>query len=98
MFYISVDRRISLLIILLIFRERFLCKCTGKIVLNVLAATYILFYVLWGFNYFREGLYQRLNLTKHEPDNKAFVKQLKKIVDETNKSWCTFETWDKEQS
>jgi hypothetical protein len=84
------------LIFLLIFRKISL-KLSGKIVLNVMAAAYILFYVLWGFNYFRNDLYQRLNLTKHVPDNKTFVKQLKKIVDETNKSWTSFENWDKKQ-
>jgi hypothetical protein len=84
------------LIILLIFRKITMAK-TGKIVLNVLAATYILFYFLWGFNYFREDLYKRLKLTKHEPSTKAFVTQLKKLVENTNKSWCTFENWDKKQ-
>ena len=84
------------LIILLIFRKITLVK-TGKIVLNVLAVTYILFYFLWGFNYFREDLYKRLKLTKHEQGTKAFVTQLKKLVENTNKSWCTFENWDKKQ-
>jgi len=96
LFYILLIVAFFVLIILLIFR-RISLKFTGKIVLNALAATYILFYVLWGFNYFRNDLYQRLNLAKHEPSNKAFLKQLKKIVDETNKSWISFEKWDKNQ-
>lgn len=96
LFYILLIIAFLTLIILLIFK-RIKLKLAGKIILNVLAATYILFYVLWGFNYFRQDLYQRLNLAKHEPDNKAFVKQLKKIVDDTNKSWCSFEKWDKKE-
>jgi hypothetical protein len=96
LFYILLIIAFLALIILLIFKMIKL-KLAGKIILNVLAATYILFYVLWGFNYFRQDLYERLNLAKHEPGNKAFVAQLKKIVDDTNKSWCTFEKWDKEE-
>jgi hypothetical protein len=42
-------------------------------------------------------LYQRLKLAKHEPSTKAFISQLTKLVDDTNKSWCTFENWDKKQ-
>jgi DNA-binding transcriptional MerR regulator len=94
LFYILLIIAFLALIILLIFRKISL-KLSGKIILNLLSATYILFYVLWGFNYFRNDLYQRLNLAKHEPNNKAFVAQLKKIVDDTNKSWTSFEKWDK---
>jgi len=83
-------------VLLLIIRKISFSKA-GKLMLNILATTYILFYVLWGFNYFREDLYQRLKLTKHEPSTKAFILQLTKLVNNTNKSWCTFENWDKEQ-
>jgi hypothetical protein len=95
-FYILLILAFIILIILLILRKITMIK-TGKIVLNVLAATYILFYVLWGFNYFREDLYSRLKLVKHEPNTKAFIAQLKNLVENTNKSWCTFESWDKKE-
>jgi len=95
-FYILLILTFLILIILLIFRKISMIKA-GKFVLNVLAATYILFYFLWGFNYFREDLYKRLKLAKHEPDTKAFVTQLKKLADNTNKSWCSFENWDKKE-
>jgi DNA-binding transcriptional MerR regulator len=94
-FYFLLILTFLLLIILLIARKISFVK-TGKIVLNILAGTYILFYVLWGFNYFREDLYARLELDKHEPNTKAFLVQLKKIVENTNKSWCSFEKWDVE--
>ena len=94
LFYILLIITFFALIILLIFRMISL-KRAGKIALNMLAATYVLFYFLWGFNYFRQDLYLRLTLAKHEPDNKTFVKQLRRIVEDTNKSWCTFEEWDK---
>jgi hypothetical protein len=95
-FYFLLILILILLIILLIFRKISFAKA-GKFILNTLAATYILFYFLWGFNYFREDLYQRLKLAKHEPSTKAFISQLTKLVDNTNKSWCTFENWDKKQ-
>lgn len=96
LFYFSLILTLITILIFIILRKITLIK-SGKIILNGLAVFYVLFYVLWRFNYFREDLYQRLNLTKHDPDNKAFVKQLEKIVLETNKSWCTFEKWDKEE-
>jgi hypothetical protein len=96
LFYVLLILTFLIIIILLIFRKISWAK-SGKITLNIIAATYILFYFLWGFNYFRENLYKRLKLTKHEPNTKAFVAQLKKLVDNTNKSWCTFENWDKKQ-
>ncbi len=95
-FYFMLILTFLIIILLLIIGKISLIK-TGKIVLNILAATYILFYVLWGFNYFREDLYQRLKLARHEPSTRAFIAQLKKQVENTNKSWCTFENWDKKQ-
>jgi hypothetical protein len=94
--YFLLILTLFLLIILLIFRKITLAKA-GKLILNILAVTYILFYTLWGFNYFREDLYKRLKLAKHEPSTKAFVSQLKILVEKTNKSWCTFENWDQKQ-
>jgi hypothetical protein len=94
--YLFLILTFIILITLLIIRKISILK-TVKIVLNILAVTYILFYFLWGFNYFREDLYRRLNLTKHEPNTKEFIAQLKKQVEKTNKSWCTFENWDKNE-
>ncbi len=91
--YILLILIFLILIILLIFRKVSFAK-SGKIALNILAATYIMFYFLWGFNYFRQDLHQRLKLTKHEPNTKAFVTQLKNLVENTNKSWCSYENWD----
>jgi hypothetical protein len=95
-FYFLLILILIVLVLLLIIRKISFSKA-GKLMLNILATTYILFYVLWGFNYFREDLYQRLKLTKHEPSTKAFILQLTKLVNNTNKSWCTFDNWDKEQ-
>lgn len=95
-FYFLLILIFLLLIFLIIIRKISFAK-TGKTVLNVLAATYILFYVLWGFNYFREDLNQRLNLTQHEPNTESFIEQLKIQIESTNQSWCSFENWNAEE-
>ena len=94
LFYFFLILLLIIILILLILRKIKLVN-GGKITLNVIAALYILFYVLWGFNYFREDLYKRLKLTKHKSDSKMFTVQLKRLVENTNKSWCSFEDWDK---
>jgi hypothetical protein len=95
-FYFALILTFIVLIILLVIR-RISISTAGKTAINMVAATYILFYLLWGFNYFREDLYRRLDLTKHEPDTAKFIKQLKKQVENTNKSWCSFENWNIEE-
>ncbi len=94
-FYILLIVTFLILLVLLIIKKISFAKA-GKIILNVLAATYILFYLLWGFNYFREDLNTRLNLEQHEANTKAFITQLKNIVENTNKSWVSFENWNVE--
>jgi len=96
LFYSILILVLILLIILLIFRKVTIAT-VGKLILNIIAVTYILFYFLWGFNYFREDLHDRLNLSKHQTNSNTFVIQLKKLVENTNKSWCSFEKWDKNQ-
>lgn len=95
-FYVMLIFTFLILIALLIIRKISFAKA-GKIALNIVAGTYILFYVLWGFNYFREDLNMRLDLSKYEPNTKAFIAQLKKQVENTNKSWSSFEKWDVEK-
>ncbi len=92
-FYVLLLAAFVVLIALLILR-RIRFSTAGKIVLNVMASVYILFYVLWGFNYFRNDIYNRLALKHRNTDTKEFVAQLRKLVENTNKSWCTFDGWD----
>lgn len=92
-FYVLLVAAFVVLIALLILRKiRF--STAGKIILNVFASVYILFYVLWGFNYFRNDIYNRLALKHRNANTKEFVVQLRKLVENTNKSWCTFDSWD----
>jgi len=80
-----------ILLLLTIFRKlkfgRFLL-----IVVQSLALIYVLFYWFWGFNYFRSGLNQRLEIAQAKPDTVEFVKVLKDLIKKTNDSYCTFDS------
>lgn len=62
------------------------------IVLQTLAIVYILFYWFWGFNYFRSGINDRLEIAKAKHDSVEFVKVLENLIRKTNDSYCTFES------
>ncbi len=95
-FYALLIASLLVLLVLMIIRK-VKPATAGKIVLNAVASIYILFYVLWGFNYFRSDIYNRLGLKHRKADNKEFVTQLRKLVENTNKSWCTFDNWEPEK-
>ena len=94
-FYLLLIITAIILIVLLILK-RISWKFSAKVVLNVMAAIYILFYFLWGFNYYREDLNTRLQLKEQQPDTNDFVKQLQILIEDTNKSYCSFEIMEKE--
>lgn len=93
-FYLFI---ISLLIVLLIlpFFKKISFAKSLKSVLNVLAGVYILFYFLWGFNYFRPNLNERLKIGKQQPDTLLFSREFKILIDTTNATNCTFNDFDK---
>ncbi len=95
-FYVLLIISALLLLSLLIIRKISLKK-TGKIILNTLTAIYFLFYFLWGFNYFREDLNNRLNLAEQEPDVNQLILQLETLIENTNNTLCTFEEFDKNE-
>ncbi|MFW5831828.1 MAG: DUF3810 domain-containing protein [Prolixibacteraceae bacterium] len=96
-FYVLLFLSLAVLIVLLIVK-RISLKTSGKYVLNVLAAVYVLFYFLWGFNYYRPGLNQRLNIEIQQPDTEEFLTVLKELVDRTNKSYTSFDDFDKKKT
>ncbi len=57
---------------------------------QTLAICYALFYWLWGFNYYRNDVNNRLSITKAQPDSVQFVKVLESLINETNRSYCLF--------
>jgi hypothetical protein len=66
----------------------------GKSVLifiQTVAICYTLFYWLWGFNYYRSGINERLRIKQAKPDTVQFVSVLKDLIVQTNASYCTFD-------
>ncbi len=86
LFYLALIAMVPLLIILLILRK-ISFRFTGKLILNILAGTYIAFYLLWGFNYFREDLNPRLNFAITLPDKKEFLDVMEQLIEKTNASY-----------
>ncbi|KJF43977.1 DUF3810 domain-containing protein [Draconibacterium sediminis] len=78
-----------------LFTKRIKWKAAGKFLLNTIATVYILFYVLWGFNYFRSPLPDRLGIKDREPDTEEFVQFIHQYVTELNQLHCDFDTVDK---
>jgi hypothetical protein len=62
---------------------------------QTLAVCYILFYWLWGFNYYRSGINDRLEIARSKPDTVEFVKVLEKLIAQTNASYSSFDSISK---
>ncbi len=93
-FYFFLIIAFFTILLLLIFRKMNWIQA-GKIILNVLSVIYILFYFFWGFNYFRSNLNTRLGISRQELDVAIFTKQFQKLIEDTNKSYCTFNKFNK---
>jgi len=86
---------LALLILLLIRKIKF-----GRFILTIiqtLAICYLLFYWFWGFNYFRSGINDRLQIAKSADDTAQFVKVFKDLIEQTNESWCSFDQISQEE-
>ena len=95
-FYLFLIILILILLILPFFKKISFGKAL-RTVLNILSCIYILFYVLWGFNYFRYNLNERLGIEKQNPDTELFSEELSKLVDTTNFAYCNFDNFNKKQ-
>jgi|GEM_PF-254139 len=60
-------------------------------IIQTLAICYVLFYWFWGFNYYRSGINNRLDIAKSEPDTVEFVRVFSDLIDQTNSTYCTYE-------
>lgn len=95
-FYLGLIFLLFILIALLILRK-ISWKKAGKIVLNTLALTYILFYFLWGFNYYRPDLNTRLKIESQIANTEDFLNVFEKIITQTNQSFTAFEGFGKNE-
>ncbi len=94
LFYLILILTLIILLILPFFKKISFANSFKKI-LNIISGVYILFYALWGFNYFRNNLNERLGIEKQKPDTKLFSEELKNLIDTTNNTYCSFDDFDK---
>jgi len=62
------------------------------LIIQTLSICYVLFYWFWGFNYYRSGINERLQINKSKPDTIQFVRVLENLIAQTNKSYCSFDS------
>ncbi len=67
------------------------------LLIQTLAVCYILFYWFWGFNYYRSGINDRLQIARSKPDTVEFVKVLENLIAQTNASYCAFDSISKSE-
>ena len=68
------------------------------VVINSLALLYIGFYLLWGFNYFRADINSRLGISPQESNQEEFETIFRRIVEETNHSYHSFNDFSKTET
>jgi Protein of unknown function (DUF3810) len=95
-FYALLAIFLMTILLMTIFRKikigRFLL-----LLLQTLAICYVLFYWFWGFNYYRSGINDRLQIARSKPDTVQFVKVLENLIAQTNASYCTFDSISKSE-
>ena len=62
-----------------------------RLIIQTMAICYVLFYWFWGFNYYRSGINDRLQIAKSRPDTVQFVRVFESLIAQTNESYCTYE-------
>ncbi|MDX8337607.1 DUF3810 domain-containing protein [Draconibacterium sp. IB214405] len=92
-YFILIVTPLFLLVFILFKKLRLIVA--GKILLNILATVYILFYLLWGFNYYRSPLQERLGIKDRNPNTEEFVQFLRQYIQNVNALHCSFDILDK---
>ncbi|WP_167616142.1 DUF3810 domain-containing protein [Maribellus sediminis] len=93
-FYMALIALVPTLIVLLLLRK-ITFRNTGKLILNILGASYIAFYLFWGFNYYRADLNTRLGIEERQPDKQELVHVIKYLIYKTNSGYCDLSEIDK---
>ena len=82
------------LIIFTLFRKITIGKSV-RLFIQTIAICYAAFYWLWGFNYYRLNLNDRLGINQASTDTAQFISVLKNLIDETNATHCSFDSISK---
>jgi hypothetical protein len=95
-YYLLIMASPLVIILLLLFRKIKFWRAT-KITLNLLAANYVFFYLLWGFNYFRPPLNERLDLEEQRPNKQEFITAFKRLTQRTNTLYANYSLSNKQE-
>lgn len=82
----------SLVLMILVFTRKIKPGRFFLLIVQTLAFCYVLFYLFWGFNYYRSGMNERLEIARSTPDTVQFVRVLENLIAQTNASYCSYET------
>ncbi len=96
-FYITLILLFFICILLVVFKKMTL-KFFFVRVIQTISICYILFYWLWGFNYYRQDAYSRLNMERTNNKDELFESILQAVIDNANSNYCSIEDYDKEKS
>jgi len=91
LFYPALVIFLVLLIVFTILRKLSISH-TFKLILNTVALAYIAFYWLWGFNYYRADLNDRLDLATAQPSTEEFTATFSWVIESTNQSWLRMDS------
>jgi len=96
LFYLFLSVGLLTLLILPLFRKMKWVKSL-RIFISSLALTYMAFYWLWGFNYYRADLNERLLFEEAKADTTELLNTFRWLVDEVNQSYTQVDSFDKRQ-
>ncbi|MCU4164516.1 DUF3810 domain-containing protein [Carboxylicivirga caseinilyticus] len=96
LFYILLILWLIILLIIPLFRRIKWAK-SFRLIISTLGVTYIAFYWLWGFNYYRPGLNQRLALNEAQADTTVLMNTFRWLIDEVNETYTPVDSVDKDQ-
>lgn len=81
-----------LLLLILVVTKKIKLGRFFLLIAQTLAICYVSFYLFWGFNYYRSGMNDRLEIARSVPDTVQFVRVLENLIAQTNASYCSYDT------
>ncbi|GET30955.1 DUF3810 domain-containing protein [Prolixibacter sp. SD074] len=85
----------AIIVILLLIIRKIRFTPTLLKTLQFLAILYSYFYLVWGFNYFRPSIDNRLHFTEAKLPDSLFVETLDNLIAQTNASWMEMDSMKK---
>ncbi|WP_075603415.1 DUF3810 domain-containing protein [Saccharicrinis aurantiacus] len=93
--YIAIILSILVLIILVCIK-RIKFSYFAKRITQIISLTYSLFYILWGFNYYRVPLDKRIEIENRPANTEEFIEVFQEVIKHTNNSYTEFDSLNQE--